>query len=155
MTVQTQTQTQTETSTEPPIGVFAAARWFNGVWNSTAKAVSVDMLEWQCSTWGSGRGSGDWLDTGLFRLVAEVFNLDTSRKSDGRDELVIRVPMEFVPEIVGLIEHLGESAEDWPWLTEEYEEDLDLQIARAAEVLGLAAVDLAENGDLLEALRIQ
>jgi hypothetical protein len=148
-------EARTETSTEPSVDVFAAARWFDELWNSAARAVAVDMVEWQCSTWGSGRGHGDWLDTGMFRLVAEVFNLDTSRNYDGRDELVIRVPVAFVPGIIGLIGRLGESAEDWPWLTEEYEEDLDLQIARAAEVLGLPAVDVAENDDLLEALRIR
>ncbi|QGN58067.1 hypothetical protein [Nostocoides sp. HKS02] len=49
--------------------VFAAARWFGSLWNSSAKAVSLDEIEWQCNTWGSGHGRGDWLETANFRSL--------------------------------------------------------------------------------------
>jgi hypothetical protein len=138
-------------STPRTLDVFEAARWFDELWNSTAKAVKADLLAWQCTTWGSGRGHGDWTETALFVLMAEVFGLDTSRNYDGRDELIVSVPLNLVSEITGLIDRIGDFAESWPWLCEE---DPHLQVAQAAHVLGRPVSDLEEDADLLEALRI-
>ena len=134
------------------IDVFAAARWFDTLWNSTAKAVSPDEVEWQCTTWGSGRGCGDWTQTAIFILTAEVFGFQLGRNCDGRDELVVPVPLDRFPQVVRLIERLGEEAESWPWL---HEDDQDRQILVAAEVLGIPAAAVAEDIELLEALRIE
>jgi hypothetical protein len=134
------------------IDVFAAARWFGMLWNSTAKAVSPDELEWQCTTWGSGRGGGDWTQSATFVLVVKLFDLRAWRNHDGRDELVVLVPLDLFPQLVGLIRRLGEDPEEWPWLTED---DLERQIDVAAEVLGIAPSTLASDHDLLEVLRIE
>ena len=55
-------------------------------------------------------------------------------------------------EIVQLVHRLGEDPERWSWLDEE---DPDVQIEVAAEVLGIPAAELAANFDLLEALRLE
>lgn len=144
------------TTTRPTEGeasdVFAAARWFDALWNSTAKAISPDQVEWQCNTWGSGRGCGDWLDTAIFTLVAQVFGLASGRNRDERDELVVFVPLDLFPQIERLVERIGEIAEDWPWFAED---DPERQIILAAEALGIPAAAIAEDADLLEALRIE
>lgn len=137
--------------TEGPSDVFTAARWFDDLWNSSAKAVAHDSVEWHCNTWGSGRGHGDWTDTAIFLLVAAVFELSTTRNYDGRDELVICVPVDKVPEIVALIDRSGDYPEMWPWLQAENEER---QLAIAADILRLPAAAIAENEDLMEALRL-
>jgi hypothetical protein len=62
-------------SEQTPQDVFAAARWFGSLWNSSARAVSATELEWQCNTWGSGRGTPDWLDSAIFDLVIKRFDL--------------------------------------------------------------------------------
>ena len=132
--------------------VFAAARWFDELWNSTAKAVSPDEVEWQCTTWGSGRGGGDSTETGTFLLAVVAFDLRSWRNRDGRDELVVSVPLDRFPRIVRLIDRLGEEPESWPWILEE---DVDRQINMAAEVLGIPAAAVADDSGLLTALRIE
>lgn len=132
--------------------VFAAARWFAELDNSTARAVTRDEIEWQCTTWGSGRGCANWAETATFSLVAQVFGLPSGRNFDARDELVVCVPLDRFPEIARLIRRLGEDPERWPWLDEE---DQDRQIALAAQVLGTTAAAVADDDDLLWALRIE
>ena len=139
------------TTAELPTDVFGAARWLDQLWNSTAKAVSPDLIEWQCQTWGSGRGCGDWAHIGTFVLVAEACGLSTSRNREDRDELIVMVTPDRFPAVAALIERLGEDPEAWPWYDEE---DEDKQIAVAAQVLGKTVTDLTDNEDLLEALRI-
>jgi hypothetical protein len=132
--------------------VFAAARWFDSLWNSTAKAVSFDTIEWQCSPWGSGRGRAYWTDTAIFDVTAAVFGLETSRNFDARDELIVSVPLDRLKEVVALVDRLEEEApDDWLWLSQN---DRDEQIASAAQMLGLALDAVAENERLLEVLRI-
>lgn len=135
--------------------VFVAARWLADLWNSSAKAVSSDEIEWQCNTWGSGRGCGDWLDTAKFAVVSEAFGLRTWRDYDGRDELVVAVPLAKFPAVATLIQRLGEEPEAWPWLDEDLYGDTERQISTAAEELGLSRAALAANTDLLDALRIE
>lgn len=113
--------------------VFAAARWFGSLWNSTAKAVSLDEVEWQCNTWGSGDGRGDWLDTASFRVAAAALGLALSQNWDGRDELIVSVPFDQFPQVAGLLDRLGEEAEAWPWFAED---EPERQIAIAAQTLG-------------------
>ena len=140
-----------------PIDVFAAARWLGELWNSTARAVSLDTVEWQCKTWGSGRGAGVWLDVAVFKVVAETFELETWWNVDGRAELVVSVPLEQFPRVVDLIDELGEDPESWPWFCEEaYEADnvQAAQIVLAAQVLGLPAILIADRPAFLEALGI-
>lgn len=144
--------TEIDTRTEPAADVFAAARWLDELWNSTAKAVSPTLIEWQCTTWGSGRGGGDWTETATFLLIAALFGLDTGRNREGRDELVVWVPLDKFDQIAELIDRLGEEAEAWPWLDEEDGSD---QIAVAAQALGREVSELDGNPDLLEALRIE
>lgn len=134
--------------------VFAAARWFESLWNSCAKAVSVDQIEWQCNTWGSGHGGGDWLDTAVFQVVATRFAF-RSWASDERDEFVIAVPLDQFSEVARLIDRLGEEPESWPWFAEELEDDRERQIAIAAEMLDMPATELDCNAELLAALRIE
>ena len=137
---------------EPEVtDVFAAARRFGEEWNSTARAVSPNLIEWQCNTWGSGRGRAYWLETANFDVVARVFRLDTSWNWDARDELIVSVPLELCGDILRLIDKLGEEPESWPWLDED---DRDGQIRMAAEVLGFPVDVMADDDDLLEILRI-
>ena len=131
--------------------VFAAARWFDELWNSTARAVSPEDVEWQCTTWGSGRGGGDWTDTAMFAVVIERFGLRSWRNREGRDELVVSVPLAVLPEVVALIDRLGEEPEDWPWV---HEEDPGQQLLLAAQVLAMPPAALVDQADLCEALRI-
>ena len=137
---------------ETPIDVFAAARWLGELWNSSAKAISPDEVEWMCGTWGSGRGRGYWTETATFTVVAQRFGLRTGRNFEGRDEAIVWVPLKRFPEVADVIERLGEDPEEWPWLDEEAEgRELDV----AAEVLRLSPAALAEDADLLELLRIE
>jgi hypothetical protein len=133
------------------IDVFAAARWFDSLWNSSAKAVSGDEVEWQCTTWGSGCGRGGWEEAATLTLVSAVFGLRSWRNREGRDELVVSVPLGRVLEVVRLINRLGEEAESWPWFEEE---DRDRQVSVAAEVLRMSPMAVAGDMDLLAALRI-
>jgi hypothetical protein len=133
------------------IDVFTAAGWFGSLWNSSAKAVSAEEIEWQCTTWGSGCGRGAWEQRATFTLVAAVFGLRSWRNREGRDELVVSVPLGRVPAIVRLIDRLGEEAECWLWFEEE---DRDRQVSVAAEVLGMSRTAVAIDLDLLAALRI-
>lgn len=133
--------------------VFEAAAWLDDLWNSTARAVSATEIEWQCRTWGSGRGRCAWTDVALFLVVAEVFGLRSGRNFDGRDETIVWVPFETFPRVAKLIDRLTETdePESWPWFDDEVE---DRQVAVAAEVLGISEAELVANDRLLEALRI-
>ena len=42
------------TTNASTLDVFQAAAWLDEVWNSTAHAISADLIKWQCTTWGSG-----------------------------------------------------------------------------------------------------
>ena len=144
--------TEINTETEAPVDVFAAARWLDDLWNSSARAISPDEVEWMCGTWGSGRGRGYWTETATFTVVAQVFGLRTGRNHEGRDEAIVWVPLERFSEVAELIERLGEDPEEWPWFDEEAERR---EVEVAAEVLGLSPAVLAEDADLLEVLRIE
>ena len=146
------TSLNTELSDDVATDVFAAARWFDSLWNSTARAVGPNEIEWRCSTWGSGRGRGDWNETAIFILAAAAFNLRTWRNYDGRDELVVAVPLDRAPHLGQLIDRIGEEAEAWPWLNEE---DPDRQLDVAAETLGLSTAAVVDDANLLEALGIE
>lgn len=135
--------------------VFGAARWFDSLWNSRAKAVSATEIEWQCNTWGSGRGGGEWLETALFQVVAAAFAFRSWASRDERDELVIAVPLDKFHEVARVIDQLGEEAESWPWFAEEFEDDRKRQIAAAAEVLGMLTTALDSNAELVALLGIE
>ena len=135
--------------------VFAAARWLDSLWNSSARAVSANGIEWQCRTWGSAHRGGDWLDTASFLVAAAAFGLALSQNWDGRDELIVSVPFDQFPQVAELLERLGEEPEAWPWLAEDVEDVRDGQIAVAAETLGLSPSEVTQNTALLEALRIE
>lgn len=151
------TETRTEQADAIPrasTDVFAAARWLDELWNSRARAVGPHEIEWQCRTWGSGAGRGYWQETATFDVVAEAFGLRTWRNLDGRDELVVLVPLRQFAKIAGAIDGLRGDPELWPWLDDEISNDLDAQIALAADVLGMDAAMIAEREDLLDTMGI-
>ena len=127
--------------------VFEAARWFDGGWNSTAKAVTADLIEWKCTTWGSGRGAGSWEEVGTFVLVAQVFGLATGRDRDDR-EFPWRCFLRSLRCSSGSVTLRGTGLGCG-------EDEVDAQIAVAAGVLGVPVEDVAGDDDLLEALRIE
>jgi hypothetical protein len=129
--------------------VFGAAVWLEELGNGPARAASLDLVEWQCSTWGSGRGRGEMEDIGLFHLVARVLSLETGRNREGRDELIVYVPFESFAAVAALIEEIGGDTQSWPWLLEDDEDD---QRRVAASVLGTTVADLVGDGDLLATL---
>lgn len=135
-----------------PLGmdVFQAARWFDSLWNSRARAISADELEWQCTTWGSGRGRAQIEEVGLFQLVAHRFQLKTGRGD--RDELIVLVTLQKSADIMAFVERVGEATEDWPWVREE---DYDDRLRVAAEVLQLPIDDLMSDEELLDLLSIR
>jgi hypothetical protein len=64
---------------------------------------------------------------------------------------VVAVPIQSFPRIARVIDRLDEDEpESWPWLND----DVDDPVAIAAEVLEMSPIAVAENGDLLEALKI-
>jgi hypothetical protein len=132
------------------LDVFDAALWFDSLWNSRARAVSAEVLEWQCTTWGSGRGRCQFEEVGLFLLVAHCFNLRTERGD--RDELIVLVSMPQAADIMAFIERVGEETEDWPWAGEEDDDD---RLRVAADTLGMAPDDLSSDGELLDLLSIR
>jgi len=138
------------TAGEMTTDAFGAARWFDELSNSRARAVSPELIEWECRTWGSGRGRGAWTDAVLFTLVAKLFALDTGKNRDGRDELIVWVPLERFAEIAGLIERIGEVPEDWPWL----DGDSDTALSAAAAALGRTVGELEEDYGLRKALQL-
>jgi hypothetical protein len=141
-----------EMETEAPeMDVFAAAAWLDSNWNSSAHAVSQERIEWQCGTWGSGRGRATWEETAVFCIVAEICGLDTTRNFEGRDELIVLVPLDKFERVMDLVLSLGENIEDQDWLGEE---DRSEQIALAAAVLDMPVKALKKNTGLLELLRI-
>lgn len=135
--------------------VFTAAEWLGSLWNSSAKATSFEEIEWQCNTWGSGRGAGDWIETALFHIAAAAFDLSTTRSFAGRDELVVNVPLAKFRQVAVALARLGDEAEAWPWFDEDVEGDHFGQIEIAACELGLTAADVADNAALLDALHIE
>ena len=140
---------------EASTDVFAAARWLGAQWNSSARAVSAHEIEWQCDTWGSGRGGGDWLDTASFDVIASAFELETSRNWEGRDELIVTVPFDQFRQVADLLDRLGDEPEAWPWSEEVVEDDIESQISIAAKTLALSRSVIADNHDLRSALRIE
>jgi len=42
--------TENNTPNEAPVDIFAAARWLDDLWSSSAKAISPDEIEWMCGT---------------------------------------------------------------------------------------------------------
>ncbi|MEZ0579269.1 hypothetical protein [Nocardioides sp. MH1] len=135
----------------PPLDVFAAAHLLDSLWNSSAKAVAPDAIEWRCNTWGSGRGAADWLETATFDVVTAALDLHSWRNRGGRDELVVAVPLERAVRVVRLIERLEKhEPEAWPWCDVDVEDPVGL----AAEVLGLSPAEVAANDQLMEALRL-
>ena len=138
---------------EAPVDVFTAARQLDDLWNSSARAVSPQKIEWMCRTWGSGRGRAAWTDIAVHTVVAEAFGLEMSSNWDGRDELIVYVPFEKFADVYRMIDRLteGEEPTGWPWLDEEAE---GREVEVAAQVLGMSASDIAANGDLMEALGI-
>ncbi|WP_457253647.1 hypothetical protein [Pedococcus sp. P5_B7] len=115
--------------------VFRAAHWLDSQWNSSAKAVSATEVAWQCDTWGSGRGRGDWIETANFRAAAAAFDLDITTNIDGRDELVVTLPLDQFPKLAAMLARLGDEPEAWPSLLED---DRDDQIAVAAGGLAMS-----------------
>jgi hypothetical protein len=83
---------------------FEAASWLDGGWNSSAKAVTADLVEWKYRAWGSGRGHGYWSEVATFGLVAEMFGLKTTRDYDGRDEFIVEVPLELFKQVSALLQ---------------------------------------------------
>jgi hypothetical protein len=131
--------------------VFSAAAWLDARWNSRARAVSPDTIEWMCTTWGSGRGCGEWIETAAFTIVAAAFDLATWRNRDGRDELVVEVSMDRFPAAADMIRRLEDLPDGPPWLDEDEEGPA---IVSAANYLGLPVEAVQSNDDLLFALRI-
>jgi hypothetical protein len=132
---------------------FTAARWLDDLWNSRGRAVGPDLVEWECRTWGSGRGRGGWEQVVLFCVVAERFGLATRCNDDERDELVVEVPLGSFEAVAQLIDRLGEEPESWPWWN--IEDDPESQLALAAEVLDLPVAELEANDRLRKLLRIE
>lgn len=132
--------------------VFRAACWLGSLWNSSAKAVSATEVAWQCDTWGSGRGRGDWIETANFHVAAAAFDLNTTWNVDGRDELVVTVPLDKFPEVAATLARLGDESEGWPWLLEDERDD---QISVAAGELAMSPSAVASNPHLMKALRIR
>jgi hypothetical protein len=147
-----------DVGTKLPVDVFGVAAWLEEIGGGPARAVSSDLVEWMCSTWGSGKGRGDRLDTGLFLMVASIFGLDTWCNKAGRNELVVSVPLDRFSAIAMLIEEIGADADSWPWLFIEDDDDErkcdggDVRLVLAASVLGTTVADLIGDGVLLEAL---
>lgn len=145
----------TDTHRADVTDIFSAASWFDDLWNSTARAVSPSTLEWQCCTYGSGKGRAYWEYTAIFDVVVAMFDLPTESNWSGRDELIVTVPLELVPAIMEVIECLDQDdPSSWPWMDEDVAGDRKAQIAVAAESLGVLPEDLACNDKLLRLLRI-
>lgn len=139
--------------------VFEVAAWLEELGGRPAKAVSADMVEWMCSTWGSGKGGGDRLDTALFILVATLYDLDTWCNKAGRHELVVSVPVRRFAAIETLIDLIGVDAESWPWLllddddtNDEGGDGEDARLVLAALILGTSVAYLSSDNRLLKAL---
>lgn len=134
----------------PTYDVFEATRRLDDLWNSRARAVGADMIEWECKTWGSGDWRGARDDYVLFRLMAERYDLDTRVNWEERDELIVLVPLDLVDQIFSIIEQLDE---DWPWLVEDLTRNE--QLAIAAKVLYLDPGELEGWDELVEMLRFE
>ena len=135
----------------PPVDVFSAAMRMASLDNSTARAVSSDGIEWQCTSWGSGRGRAGWEDTAVFSVVAHTLGLSTGRNIEGRDELVVMVPLSLYPKVMALAARLGADAPDmWPWMGDE--EDWGDRLALAAKALDIEVDQLEADDELLELL---
>jgi hypothetical protein len=143
------------TSTErTTVDVFSAAQWLDASWNSRARATGPALIEWECRTWGSGRGRAMWEETVLFKIVATRFDLATRSNDEERNELVVEVPLDQFSAIAEVMDGLGDEPGLWPWCDEDLEGDLPRRIALAAEVLELQPEELENDQGLLELLRI-
>lgn len=131
--------------------VFEAARWLDSQWNSSAKAVAPDEIEWQCNTWGSGRGRGYDDYAAIFHVIIAAFDLRKWCNKEGRDELVVAVPLDRFARIAQMIQRVDQDEPgSWPWADEDSEDP----IADAAEHLDMSRSELIGNAPLLEALRL-
>lgn len=132
---------------EASMDVFAAARWLDRVDNGVARAVSLETVEWKCRTWGSGEGCAYSWDYALFSLVAAVFDLSTSCDCEGRDELLVEVPLSRFADVAELVERVGDEFDgSWPWLGMDAE---GRELEATAEFLGMSVAELRGNPDLL------
>ena len=136
-------------SPDASLDVFVVANRFDNLWNSRARAVAPDRIEWQCRTWGSGTGRGCREDVAIFDVVRLAFGLVSWTDHDGRDELVVEVPLSQAAHILSVILQLDESEPaDWPWSGE----DVENAVALAAEVLGVTEAVVTSNAELMESL---
>ncbi|WP_270889682.1 hypothetical protein [Pedococcus sp. 5OH_020] len=133
--------------------VFGAACWLDSLWNSSAKAVSATEVAWQCDAWGSGcgRGRGDWIEAAIFHVAAAAFDLDTTWNVDGREVLVVTVPLDKFPKLAAMLARIVDEAEAWPWL---FEVEWDDQIGVAAGEPAMSSSAVTNNPHLLKALQI-
>ncbi|WP_028638865.1 hypothetical protein [Nocardioides sp. URHA0032] len=132
--------------------VFDAARWLDSQSNSSAKAVAPDEIEWQCNMWGSGRGRGYEDDAAIFYVIIAAFDLRTWCNKEGREELVVAVPLDRFARIAQMIDRLDQDEPgSWPWADEDSEDP----IADAAEYLEMSPSELLGNAPLLEALGLR
>lgn len=116
------------------------------------QTVSATEVAKQCDTWGSGRGRVDWIDTANFHVAAAAFDLSTTRNVDGRDQLVMTVPLDKFPKLAAMLARLGDETESWPWL---FEDERDDHLAVAAGELAMLSSAVTKNPHLLKALRIR
>jgi hypothetical protein len=88
-------------------------------------------------------------------VAAAAFGLEASRNYEGRDELIVTVPFDQFPQVADLLDRLGDEPEAWPWSAEEAEDNRSRQVAIASQALALPQPMLADNPDLLRALRLR
>lgn len=109
------------------------------------------LIEWQCGTWGSGRGRAHRVETATFTVVATAFGLAIRRNYHGRDELIVDVPLDRFGDVARVIAALGEEPGGWPWLDPAdhtyFDVDFNRRIALAAQALGLRIPAVAGNND--------
>ena len=135
--------------------VFQAAAWLNGVWNSTAHAVTPDFIRWQCRTWGSGDGYCYWAEVATFEVVAAALDLTTYPNDSGRGELIVEVPRQHVARVRRIIEAIGDFGEDWPWYAEDTQDlGFEAVLSMAADALDMDEASLLANENLARALRL-
>lgn len=133
--------------------VFAAAEHLQEISFGRARAVGSDEIELQCRTWGSGSGRGHWVDRVFFEVIAGMFDLRLWRNKDGRDELVVAVPMDMYDDVVSAIAHLDQDEpESWPWI--QRGGSVERKIEAAARWLGCEVEFLNARPAALQALRI-
>ncbi|MFC7723613.1 hypothetical protein ACFQW6_00750 [Nocardioides sp. GCM10028917] len=148
--------TTTTTNAATALDVFQAAAWLDDLWNSTAHALSADLIKWQCTTWGSGFGSPDWTDTATFDVVAAALDLVTYTNEFGSDELIVEVPLEHFERVRQIIDGIGECSEGWPWHAEDVQElGFEAVLRAAADALGMTETAILAKEDLCSVLRLR